>query len=374
MIRSGFEPRMKDVVTGALVRLLPAAVVLAACGEAPVAADLGAPYPPFDEAPSGECRISTNEIFNGGPGKDGISALTDPAMVFAGEPEAQYLSDQARVIGVEIGDDAIAIPHNILWWHEIVNLNVGGRQLAVTYCPLTGSSIVFDRENVGGAEFGVSGLIYRNNLIMYDRRDEESLWPQMLGQAACGPAEGTPLSHYPAVEMTWEGWRTLHTETRVVAVTDDNFRDYSHYPYGDYEALNNRSTLFPNPPIDPRRPPKERVLGVGALTFPFGLLASLGSLAVADAGVYNRRPVVVFWDDARQAAAAFYATVGNEVLQFTVEDSQICDIGTHSVWRIHGRAVEGPRAGQRLEPVAEAYVAFWFAWTSFQPTILWTPG
>jgi len=356
------------VVTDALVRLLPGALLLAACGEAPLAADPGPP-----DALTGPCSVPSNEIFSGGPGKDGIPALTDPAMVFAWEQGAQYLSNQSRVIGVEIEGQAVAIPHNIGWWHEIVNLNVGARRLAVTYCPLTGSSIAFDRSSVGGAEFGVSGLLYRNNLIMYDRRTEESLWLQMVRQGVCGPSKGADLALYPVIEMTWEGWHTLHPDTKVVSVTDFTFRDYNRYPYGDYEQLNNRSTLFPMPFMDSRRPFKERVLGIarlkGGIAFPFGLLESQGQVVIADAG-FNQ---VVFWNSDRQAAAAYYAKLGEKPVQFTVENRQIVDVETRSIWNIAGVAEKGPRAGQRLQPVAEAYVSFWFAWASFQPeTTIWS--
>ena len=95
------------------------------------------------------------------------------------------------MIGVEVDGEYIAVPHNILWWHEIANFDELG--LAVTYCPLTGSSIAFHRSGVDGAQFGVSGLLYKNNLVMYDRTavdGEDSLWPQMLAGGFCGPAEG----------------------------------------------------------------------------------------------------------------------------------------------------------------------------------------
>lgn len=143
------------------------------------------------------CSIPTSQIFNGGPGKDGIPALTDPPRVRAGLQAdlaaISYLRGDDRIIGLDIGGEAVAVPLNLLWWHEIVNLRVGGRPLAVSHCPLTGSSMVFDREPLHGTEFGVSGLLYRTNLIMYDRVGEESLWPQMSRGARCGPRTGTGL-------------------------------------------------------------------------------------------------------------------------------------------------------------------------------------
>jgi hypothetical protein len=119
---------------------------------------------------SNVCSIPQNLIFNGGPGKDGIPALTNPPMGRHGDPGIEYLDDQDRVVGFFLDGQATAIPLNIFWWHEIVNLTAGDGAVAVTHCPLTGSSIAFDRAAVGGAEFGVSGLLYKNNLVMYSWR------------------------------------------------------------------------------------------------------------------------------------------------------------------------------------------------------------
>ncbi|MFO8175323.1 MAG: DUF3179 domain-containing protein, partial [Longimicrobiales bacterium] len=260
------------------------------------------------------CTIEQSEIFNGGPGKDGIPALTDPTMVSPGDPGAQYLRADDRVMGLLLEDQVLAIPLNILWWHEIVNLNLPGRQVAVTHCPLTGSSLVFDRASVAGAELGVSGLLYRNNLIMYDRTSGESLWPQMLREASCGPNTGQDLEMVAVVEMTWEGWRTLHPETGVVSGDNGFRRNYQSYPYGNYAALNNDQLLFPlSGGIDSRRPPKERVLGIpvgsGGQSFPFGELASLGAVAVV-----TWENDVVFWDGSRQAAMAYQPVLDGEPL------------------------------------------------------------
>ena len=101
------------------------------------------------------------------------------------------------MIGIEVDGQYVAIPHNILWWHEIVNFNTLGVPLAVTYCPLTGSSMVFDRSGVDGNTFGVSGLLFLNNLIMFNRTAEgttESLFPQMMRGARCGPLDGQTLT------------------------------------------------------------------------------------------------------------------------------------------------------------------------------------
>ena len=129
--------------------------------------------PPVLDVPKEEfCSIPAEFVFSGGVQRDAIPALVNPPLVTADASEAEYLRDSDRVIGIEVGGEFVAVPHNILWWHEIVNLDEFGVGLAITYCPLTGSSMVFDRTTVRGSDFGVSGLLYNNNLIMFNRRND----------------------------------------------------------------------------------------------------------------------------------------------------------------------------------------------------------
>jgi hypothetical protein len=339
----------------------------AACANDPVAGT-----PDFQEL---NCSISQSALLNGGPGKDGIPALTNPSFVRFGDSETDYLRPEDRVVGIIRDGDPLAIPLNIFWWHEIVNLDQNGPAISITHCPLTGSTLAFDRSAAGGAEFGVSGLLFQNNLVMYDRTTGESLWPQMARGARCGPADGTGLDMVPIVEMTWEGWRTLHPDTRVVSKGTGFLRDYSTYPYGDYDSPDNPRLLFPGS-IDDRRPPKERVLGIpmgeGGIAFPYGLLAEQGEVAAIEIGLTGE-PVVVFWDAAREAAMAFRARNGSETLTFSVVDGTIVDDQTGSEWTVDGQATDGPMAGNALTPVAEAFVAFWFAWPTFYPEVeIWS--
>ncbi len=330
--------------------------------------------PSFDS----RCSIPASLIFDGGPGKDGIPALTNPRLVAPGARGTEYLQSEDRVIGLVVEGQPVAVPLRIGWWHEIVNLDIGGRRVAVTHCPLTGSSLVFDRSAAGNNTFGVSGLLFMNNLIMYDRSAEESLWPQLSRGARCGASRGTNLAMVPSFEMTWAGWRSLYPETRVISSETDIPRNYAQYPYGDYDRPDNPELLFPMPSgLDRRRPPKERVLAIpvgdsAGIAFPFGALQALGDLAAVNATLDNQ-PIVVFWDAARGAAAAFSATYGGVGRTFRVESGQIVDDQSGSSWRVDGLATSGPLARARLDPVIEAFVVYWFAWPAFYPrSELWT--
>ncbi len=329
------------------------------------------------DIPSGtdDCIIPTARFGDGGVGKDGIPALTDPEFIAA--DEVDFLDGSNRVIGFFVDGIAVAVPHNILWWHEIINFNFSDAlRLAVTYCPLTGSSMAFDRAVVGGGEFGVSGLLFQNNLTMYDRTDDESLWQQMNREAGCGPRTRTRLPMFPVVEMTWDGWRALHPDTRVVSDRTGFLRNYapSGYPYGNYEDPNNGALLFPMQ-IDGRRLPKERLLGIpdsdGGIAFPFSELDAAGPYQAVHETVAGLA-LVVFWDRAKEGAMAYRPFAAGQDLTFEARDEGLFDTQTGSRWRLDGLAAEGPLAGEQLEPVAEAYVSFWFAWAAFQPsTRLW---
>jgi hypothetical protein len=302
-----------------------------------------------------------------------------------GDPNTDYLLGTDRVIGIEITGEYIAIPHNILWWHEIENFNDLG--LAVTYFPLTGSSMVFDRGAAVGAEFGVSGLLFNNNLVMVDRSSSdvaETLWPQMLAAGRCGLGEGRGLDMVAALEIEWEDWVALHPDTRVLSEDTGLSRPYTLYPYGDYEIERNAFTLFPQGALDPRRPPKERVLRIPnedrrAISFPFSALRNVGDFAVAhetlddgQGGTGGR--IVVFWDSDAPVAMAYRLSAGGQNMTFEVRNGTFVDLETGTEWSLEGKALSSPLASQRLEMIPEAFISFWFAFSTFFGTpALWRP-
>ncbi len=352
-----------------------ALAVLAAAGLAACAQD--ATVGP--RAPELECTIPTSRIFSGGPGRDGIPALTFPDVESAGT--ATFMHDTMRVIAVERNGAARAYPLFILWWHEIVNDTLGGQPIVVSYCPLTGSGLGFDPVLNGVRHrFGVSGLLYENNLIMFDR-ETESLWNQLLLGAQCGPATGTELPRIPVVETTWAQWKALHAAPTVVSPNTGHVRPYGEYPYRDYADPSNPVTLFPSSPWSRERPPKELVLGIrepdgSAVAYPFGLLAQAGaSVAVNDR--VGGRPIVVMWLGRERTAWAFDRRVGQPELEFDLTDAvpfTLMDRQTGSTWNARGEATAGPLAGARLTPVADAYTLFWFAWSVYYPeTRLFAP-
>lgn len=317
-----------------------------------------------------DCDLFSDKIFDGGPGRDDIPALVHPEIVPASQ--AVDLEPTDRVLGVVRNGAARAYPFEVMWWHEVVNDTVGGEAVLVTYCPLTGSGLAFDPVIDGKVvEFGVSGLIFENNLVMFDR-GTESLWPQLLTSARCGARSGTQLSLAPIVETTWERWQQLYPQTTVLTNNTGFSRRYGEYPYGSYDLPANQEFFFPGSPINITRPPKELTLGVlegnAAVGYPFQGLFDLGNRA-AVSDVINSRPIVVLWDGDSQTAIAYDRTVGGQVLQLTVVDNpdavEFRDAETGSIWTQAGLAVSGDLEGSQLTPLDEAYVVFWFSWSVF---------
>jgi hypothetical protein len=182
--------------------------------------------------------VPREQILSGGPPRDGIPALTRPEAI---SPEqATYLRPDDVVVGVELGGEARAYPLRILVWHEAANDVLGGTPIAVTYCPLCNSALVFDRRVAARTlEFGVSGLLYQSNVLLYDRRASggtESLWNQIQMRAVTGPAAkaGHALKLLPSSMTTWSDWRARHPGTTVLSPRTGFARDYADSPYGPY--------------------------------------------------------------------------------------------------------------------------------------------
>jgi hypothetical protein len=176
--------------------------------------------------------IPVNDIKKGGPPRDGIPSLDDPEFIVA--DDATYLKSKDRVLGLSINGIAHAYPIRILNYHEIVNDIIGGAAVVVTYCPLCGSGTAFEAAINGRSyEFGVSGLLYNSDVLMYDR-ETDSLWSQLMVQAVAGPMQGTRLQQLPLSNTSWQEWVQRHPETEVLSNKTGYSRNYRVDPYPNY--------------------------------------------------------------------------------------------------------------------------------------------
>jgi hypothetical protein len=323
--------------------------------------------------------IPLDEIISGGPPPDGIPAIDRPAFVNAAEA-AGWLVPREPVLALQVKGDARAYPLQILMWHEIVNDVVSGVPVTVTFCPLCNSGIVFERVVNGTTlDFGTSGKLYKSDLVMYDRQTH-SLWAQMEGRAIVGTHAGTRLRLIPANVLSFEEWRAMHPAGKVLSRDTGHSRNYGRNPYEAYDQPQVAPFLFKGRP-DPRRPPKERVVGIQlgdvARAYPWPILVDrrvvhdrLGDLPLVI--LYQPGTLSALDDDeirrsrAVGATAAFDRVLDGRALTFEATAEGFRDRETGSTWTLLGHAVKGPLTGRRLAAVPHLD-AFWFAWAAFHP-------
>jgi hypothetical protein len=337
--------------------------------------------------------VETDRIVSGGPPPDGIPPVDEPR--FDTIDEVDWLDDNEPVLAVTIGGESRAYPVQIMIWHEIVNDQIAGVPVSVTYCPLCNSALVFDRRLTGpdGAErlvsFGTSGLLYNSDLLMYDRQTE-SLWSQLIGLGVAGVLTGVELDRYPVQTLSYADWREQNPDGLVLNRITGQERNYGANPYELYDQESDTPFLFDGD-ADDRLPPKRRVVGVAtpdgsqAVAVDHALLQSEGVVPVTFDG---RELVAVMVSGAASAldsgtiaegrtvgsTAVLDPVVDGQRLTLTAADAGLTDAETGSTWTLAGTATSGPLAGSTLEVVPHTD-PFWFAWAAFYPdTVLVDSG
>lgn len=308
--------------------------------------------------------VPLDKIKSGGPPPDGIPSIDNPKFVKASE--AKFVSESDTVIGLEINGDARAYPLFIMVWHEIVNDNVGGVPVAVTYCPLCYTNQVFERTiNGKEVEFGTSGKLYNSNLVMYDRFTG-SYWSQALGIAITGELTGTMLEIVPFDVISFGDWKKIHPDSLLLTTDTGHLRSYGVDPYGSYYT--DKRVIFPVENNDDRMHPKEIILGFSEGSLhkaykqsdvekKFVINDKLGSSPILLVSLFS------------QNARAFDRIIDGEELVFEYSNGKITDRQTGSEWDYDGLAVSGPLEGTQLKRVAFS-PGFWFEWVAFHPNTL----
>jgi len=326
-----------------------------------------------------ELPIPDDELRRGAP-KDRIPAITDPQFGpdwsdVEVDDKSLSLADGDEVIGVSRNGNARAYPLRILDWHEIVNDTLGG-PLLVTFCPLCGSGMTAERR-VDGQEtfFGVSGLLFKNDLVMYDDATD-SRWSQIMATAIQGSQTGETLTLVPSSLTTWGEWRQDHPDTEVLlpppasdTITGAPPRNYGTEPYAGYE--DSRRIGIGGTNLDDRLHPKTWVIGVAD----GDVVRAYPVPAVRKAGVVNDTvgslPVVVSATEG-ETAGAYVRRLDGETVRFERDGRFLVADGSR--FRLtDGVAVDGPHEGTRLDQASSITREFWFAWANFHPeTEIWS--
>ena len=276
--------------------------------------------------------VDPAEIRSGGPPKDGIPSIDSPLFVSVEEAD-KWIADNELVLALLYEGEIRVYPLQILVWHEIVNDRVAGDPILITYCPLCGSGIAYERVLGGEAvEFGTSGKLYNSNLVMYDRKTD-TYWSQIDGLAIVGALTGQELKAISIDTVVWRDWKAAHPDSRVLSQETGFDRPYGIDPYGSY--YEDSFLLFPVESSDDRIHPKTVVFGIEVR----GVYAAYREEDLIRLGVIED-------------------SVNGMRLRITRDEA-----GVVSVYNI--------TLGKTLVKERD----FWFAWYAFHPdTLLYLPG
>ncbi|MFP3854405.1 MAG: DUF3179 domain-containing protein [Anaerolineales bacterium] len=273
------------------------------------------------------------------------------------------------VVGLELDGHARAYPVRLLSLHEVINDELAGVPVAVTWCPLCYSAIVFDRRVEGTTlTFAVSGYLLESNLVMFDRQTG-TLWSQLLGQGIRGAHRGEWLKMYPSQVTSWMAWQERHPETEVLSAAALG-RDAEKLidPYVGYYS-SGVSGLSAGGVSDDRLEDKALVVGLEAsgeaAAYPLRELKELGWIQSEVGNV----PVLMVYDSDLEAPFVYSRELAEQVLDFELagEPGILADQQTQSRWRLkEGFAISGPLEGEELDRM-QARVTFWFSWVGLHP-------
>ena len=392
--------------------LIATAIALAACGGASVAGPSDSESPASDitadddsqvtipihlesmaaiwETDFSNSIIDLEELLVGIPlsdPRDALPPIDNPQ--FEAVSESDWIQGQEPGVLIEIEEDARFYPLSVMTRHEIVNDEVGGIPVAVTYCPLCNTALVFDRRFEGETlRLGVSGLLRNSDLVMWDDVTQ-TLWQQVTGEAIVGKHAGKSLTPLASAIVRWADFRDTHPDGQALSSAQGFGLVYGSNPYAFYSSRS-RPYNFYSREIDDRFPALERVVGISVngidKAYPFSLINKVRVVHDNLAG----QELVVFWGASDTADALDSGLIADAIgigtgivynpfvdgkrLTFVASgDTEFVDNETGTTWSILGKATIGELAGEELELLPHRN-EFWFAWQAFFPDAEVWPG
>ncbi|MDX5585434.1 MAG: DUF3179 domain-containing protein [Aureibaculum sp.] len=324
-----------------------------------------------------EWLIPLGLVADGGPGQDGVPSIDNPKFIDRTYTiNGSLLDDDDLVIGIAKGNDVRAYPHYILDWHEIVNDFIDGQVVAISYCPLTGTAFGWSGDSNGSrrSTFGTTGLLYKANLILYDR-NTNSNWSQLRLDCVNGSLIGSKPILTRIVETNWKTWKALYPNTKVLS-TDTGFsRNYTRYPYGSYKT-DHDFFIFRAFPSNSNLPNKERVYAIidGDNSKVYRYENFENGKVIKDE--FEGKEILVVGNE--NLIYSFQMNNSNSHLDFEYDFKENNpDSGTDNTnvffkdnegnkWTIFGEAIDGPRTGEKLM-ATKSVVSYWFAIAAFYP-------
>ncbi len=326
--------------------------------------------------------VDYESLFSGGPPRDGIPPIDSPRFESI-ESADEWIEELEPVILLDYEGEIRAYPLQILTWHEIVNDEVAGDPIVITYCPLCNTALVFRRPTIDGEilTFGTSGNLRYSDLVMWDRQTE-SWWQQFTGEAIVGDLTGTKLESLPVAIISWVDFKSKHPDALVLSIETGFQRNYGRNPYAGYDNITSQPFAFVGD-LDAQLPAMARVVGISPEN---GAGGAFSLDLLSENQVLNEKlgdmPIALFWKPGTASAldsgsiadgrdigttGVFSAQIDDQELTFSaLEDGLFLDQETGSTWDIFGDSIDGPLAGSSLVPIPH-HDTFWFAWAAFVP-------
>lgn len=296
----------------------------------------------------------------GGDCMDMIPSIDNPK--YSDAEKAKWLRPGDRVIGVEENNRSRAFPLRILNRHEIVNTEIDGEPIVVTYCPLCRSGVTYSRELDGETlEFGVSGKLLDANLVMYDR-ETESYWSQIGGKAVTGPMVPKELELKFSSITNWSSWKDAHPKTEVLSRNTGIYpvSSYDSNPYSDYG--NREEVGYGVEEVDGRLGSKKIVYGVviGGEAKAYTREALENEKIIKD--TVGGEPVAVFVRPDDGSVNALIRSKDGEKVDLTLTENGLVD-STGKEWSFKGNSTS--TGGKLNRVIPQGF--YWFAWSKFHP-------
>lgn len=292
--------------------------------------------------------------------QDAIPAINDPHYDSIGMADT-YLSDSGLGIAVTDGEEPLFFSFQIMSWHEIVNDDLDGINLAVTYCPLCHSVAVYER---GETTFGTTGSLYENNLVMYSHEDN-SYWSQIFGIQIKGNEPGLELEQRPATLINWEAFKSQYPNGYALNRNTGAERDYTMDPYWEY--YENTDIRFPLHHVDTRLAIKDMVLGFHQGT-QYAKAWSMDQISLETVinDTVKDLKIVIMHDKDFLTTRTFSRVVDNQTLTFKWNGDLLMDEQTGTVWSFYGFGLDGELAGVQLKEIITT-PSYWFCWVAHFP-------
>ncbi|MGD9563826.1 MAG: DUF3179 domain-containing protein [Pyrinomonadaceae bacterium] len=323
--------------------------------------------------------IELNELMSGGPPKDGIPAIDSPKFVSVSEA-GKWLKSNEPVISLKVGNEARAYPLQILMWHEIVNDDINGQPVTVTFCPLCYTAITFDRRLDGRVlDFGVSGMLRHSDMVMYDRQTE-TWWQQISGEGLVGDLTDKVLNQIPSQIVSFGQFSKAFPDGKVMSRETGHSRAYGNNPYRGYDDITKTPFLYRGKP-DERLKPMEKVIAIelDSITKAYPHTITRKKRVLYDR--VGKTDIVIFHADGASSAldhekiseskdagssGVFIPELDGQKLTFVYTDNEFVDEQTKSRWNVFGQATEGKLKGKQLKQIGHGDY-FAFAWLVFKP-------